>query len=75
VYIDRRVARLEKGIPNPKVRPALPTPWELSFQLTLLPNREIQETQLVNVFQEGLLCLGLGTFRGQFGKAEVVLWE
>ena len=75
VYIDRRVARLEKGIPNPKVRPVLPLPWELHFRLTLLPNRQIQEQQLMNVFQEGLLCLGLGTFRGQFGKAEVVLWE
>lgn len=75
VYIDRRVARLEKGIPNPKVRPVLPLPWELEFNLTLLPNRQIQEQQLLNVFTEGLLCLGLGTFRGQFGKAEVASWE
>jgi len=75
VYIDRRVARLEKGIPNPKVRPVLPLPWELHFQLTMLPNKHIQEQQLLNVFTEGLLCLGLGTFRGQFGKAEVILWE
>jgi hypothetical protein len=74
-YIDRRVARLEKGIPNPKIRPTLPTPWELTFELTLLPNKQIQEQQLLNVFQEGLLCLGLGTFRGQFGKAEIVSWE
>lgn len=75
IYIDRRVARLEKGIPNPKVRPVLPTPWELRFQLTLLPNKEIQEQQLMNVFADGLICLGLGTYRGQFGKAEIILWE
>lgn len=75
IYIDRRVARLEKGIPNPKVRPVLPLPWELRFTLTLLPNKLLQEQQLLNVFQEGLLCLGLGTFRGQFGKAEIILWE
>jgi hypothetical protein len=75
VYIERHVARLEKGIPNPKVRPVLPLPWELRFALTLWPNRQIQEQQLVNVFTEGLLALGLGTFRGQYGKAEVVLWE
>lgn len=75
VYIDRRVARLEKGIPNPKVRPVLPMPWELKFTLTLLPNRQIQEQQLLNIFTEGLICLGLGTFRGQFGKAEVISWE
>lgn len=75
VYIDFRVARLEKGIPNPKYRPVLTMPWELRFELSLLPNRQIQEQQLMNVFQEGLLCLGLGTFRGQFGKAEIFKWE
>lgn len=75
VFIHRAVARLEKGIPNPKVRPVLPTPWELRFTLTLYPNRQIQEQQLMNVFTEGLISLGLGTFRGQFGKAEVALWE
>lgn len=74
-YIDRRVARLEKGIPNPKVRPVLPTPWELEFQFTLFPNKRVQETQIKNVFEEGMIALGIGTFRGQFGKAEVVLWE
>lgn len=75
VYIDRSTARLEKGIPNPKVRPVLPLPWELEFELTLFPNREIQEQQLLNVFKDGLLCLGLGTWRGRYGKAEVILWE
>ena len=75
VEIVFHVARLEKGIPNPKFRPMLSCPWELKFFLTLLPNRQIQEQQLINVFQEGLLCLGLGTFRGQYGKAEVVSWE
>lgn len=75
IYIDRRVARLEKGIPNPKVRPVLPEGWELHFELRLFPNKEIQEQQLLNVFTEGLICLGLGTFRGQFGKAEVIGWD
>jgi hypothetical protein len=75
IYIKHDVARLEKGIPNPKVRPVLPMPWELAFTLTLLPNKTLQEQQLLNIFTEGLLCLGLGTFRGQYGKAEVVLWE
>jgi hypothetical protein len=69
------VARLERGIPNPKVRPVLPLPWELEFELTLYPNKQVQETQLLNVFTEGLICLGIGTFRGQFGKAEVIRWE
>jgi hypothetical protein len=74
-YIDRRVARLKDGIPNPKVRPALPMPWELHFQVTLLPNKIVQEQQLKWIFEEGMLCLGLGTFRGRFGKSEVTLWQ
>jgi len=75
VSIERHVARLPKGIPNPKVRPVLPMPWELEFTLSMLPNKQIQEQQLMWVFTEGLLCLGLGTWRGQYGKAEVILWE
>jgi len=75
VYIERHVARLEKGIPNPKVRPVLPMPWSLEFTLTLWPNRQIQEQQLMNVVTEGLIAIGLGTHRGQYGKAEVALWE
>lgn len=75
IYVRRDVARLEKGIPNPKVRPVLPTPWELAFNVTIFPNREMQEQQLLNVFTEGLLCLGLGTWRGRFGKATVIEWK
>ena len=75
VYIDRRVARLEKGIPNPKVRPVLPMPWELRFSLSILPNRQLQEQQLMNIFAEGMLMIGIGTFRGQYGKCEISLWE
>ena len=75
VFVKRDVARLEKGVPNPKVRPVLPMPWELSFSLTLYPTRIIQEQQLLNVFTEGGICLGLGTWRGQFGKFEVTRWD
>lgn len=75
VYIRHDVARLDKGIPNPVARPVLPLPWELSFTLTVWPNKEIQEQQLLNIFTEGLIAIGLGTWRGRFGKAEVVLWE
>lgn len=75
VYIRHDVARLEKGIPNPQVRPVLPLPWELHFTLTLWPNREIQEQQLMNIFTEGMIAIGLGTWRGRFGKSEVICWE
>ena len=74
-YVHYAVARLDKGIPNPKVRPVLPTPWELSFKLQIFPNREIKEQEILNLFEEGGLALGLGTFRGVFGKFVVKEWE
>jgi hypothetical protein len=75
VYIHYSVARLDKGIPNPKVRPVVPCPWELSFTFRLYPNKEIKEQEIVNLFEDGGRALGLGTFRGVFGKFIVSKWE
>ena len=75
IYIHRSVARLDKGIPNPKERPVLPLPWTLKFSATIFPNREIQEQQIINLFENGGLALGLGTFRGVFGKFQVKRWD
>ncbi|HEX8837684.1 MAG TPA: hypothetical protein VF748_12160 [Candidatus Acidoferrum sp.] len=75
IYIHRSVARLDKGIPNPKARPTLPLPWSLKFTLDLFPNREIKEIDILNLFEEGGRALGLGTFRGVFGKFRVESWE
>lgn len=75
LYLDRRVARLDKGIPNPKERPVLPLPWALEFELSILPNQEIKETDIYNLFVEGGLAIGLGTFRGVYGKFAVETWE
>lgn len=74
-YIDRTVARLDKGIPNPKARPVVPIPWTLSFELSLTPNDEIQEQQLCHLFVEGGRAVGLGTWRGVFGKFQVIAWD
>jgi hypothetical protein len=74
-YIHRTVARLDKGVPNPKVRPVLPLTWELNFTLDIFPNREIKETEIQNLIVEGGRAVGLGTFRGLFGKFSVEQWE
>lgn len=74
-YIHHSVARLDKGIPNPKVRPVVPLPWSLSFEFNLYPNREIKETEIKNLFEEAGLAIGLGTYRGVFGKYRVQTWE
>lgn len=75
IYLHRSVARLDKGIPNPKVRPALPVEWSLRFTFRIYPNREIKEQEIINLFEEGGRALGLGTFRGVFGKFVVAKWE
>jgi hypothetical protein len=74
-YIHRSVARLDKGIPNPKVRPVIPVEWAASFTLTIYPNKEIQEQEILNLFEDGGRALGLGTFRGVFGKFYVSQWD
>ncbi len=75
IYLHRAVARLDKGIPNPKERPVLPLPWALEFNITILANKEIQEQQIVNLLQAAGQALGIGTFRGVFGKFELTAWD
>jgi hypothetical protein len=74
-FIHYGVARLDKGIPNPKVRPVLPLPWEIEFDFTLFPNKEIKEQEILNLFEDAGRAIGLGTWRGVFGKFYVKTWE
>lgn len=73
--LHRSVARLDKGIPNPKERPLLPLPWAIRFRLSIFPNKEIKEQEIKNLIEEGGLAIGLGTFRGVFGKFEITEWD
>ena len=73
-YVHRAVARLDKGIPNPKERIVLPLPWALRFELTMYPQKEIKEQEIFNLFDEGGMAIGLGTFRGVFGKFAIEEW-
>ena len=74
LFLHRAVARLDKGIPNPKERPVLPLPWALEFELTIYPNKEIKEQEIKNLLSEGGMAIGLGTFRGVFGKFVIDEW-
>jgi len=69
------VARLAKGVPNPKVRPVLDTPWNLIFNLTLFENDEVDELAVRMLFEKGGILLGFGTYRGVFGKFIVDTWR
>ena len=74
-YVHRSVARLDKGIPNPKVRPVIPLEWQLTFHLRLLANKEIKEQEIMNLISDGGRAIGLGTFRGVFGKFDIEAWD
>ena len=72
------VAKIMKGklaVPNPKERPFLETPWELRFKLTLTETPELNEVLLKKIFEKGGMAVGLGTFRGVFGKFKVSGWK
>ena len=75
IHVDRRVARLDKGVPNPKARPVVELPWDISFTLRLIKNDEFNETRLRQLFIKGGIALGLGTYRGLYGKFLVDQWE
>jgi hypothetical protein len=68
ITVVRHVARLLKGIPNPKERPMLGLPWQLKFTMSVLPHDELNEKLIENLFVDGGVRLGLGTFRKAFGK-------
>jgi hypothetical protein len=78
VVIHNSVARIKKGalsIPSVKERPLIGLPWEVSFKITLFKNPDLNEPILRRLFDEGGLSIGLGTFRGVFGKFEITKWE
>lgn len=75
IYVDRRVARLDRGVPNPKVRPVVDLPWEVSFSISLFSNDTFDELLLKTAFVRGGMALGLGTYRGLFGKFTVEKWD
>jgi len=75
IEVHRCVARLAKGIPNPKIRPVVRLPWSISFSLTLYKNNALAEPMLRKLFEQGGIACGLGTYRGVFGKFQVTQWE
>lgn len=75
ITLCKTTPRLSGGVPNPKTRPIVNMPWEMSFQLQLFPNDEVSELEVQNLFDKGGIMIGLGTYRGVFGKFVVSKWE
>jgi len=78
-YIDESTARIKKSanqfVPNFKVRPVLDLPWSLDFDLELFPNSEITMKDVMDLFAIGGLYVGLGTWRGRYGKCVIDKWN
>ena len=75
ITLRKDVARLQGGIPNPKQRPVIAEPWGLSFELEIFENDVISEPALRNLFVQAGAAIGIGTYRGVFGKFAVTTWE
>jgi len=76
--VHSAVARIMKGslaVPNPKERPILSCPWELCFTIDFVETPELNEVLLKKLFDYGGIAIGLGTFRGVFGKFVIGEWE
>jgi hypothetical protein len=63
------------SIPSEKQRPLLDLPWSLAFTLELFQNADLNESILRRLFEEGGIMIGLGTYRGIYGKFIVEKWE
>lgn len=74
VYLHNAVARLAKGVPNPKERPTLALPWMLRFEVGYIQNTYCTLENLRQAFTMGG-TLGLGTFRPFFGRYELTQFE
>jgi hypothetical protein len=70
IKIVFHVARLNKGIPNPKERPMIPTGWRVQFKFELQENQMLNVATLKKMVEQGGI-LGLGTFRPIFGRYSV----
>jgi len=74
IVVDRRVARLKNGIPNPKVRPKLELPWYLDCTVNWTPNNLCTLENLRQAFVMGG-TIGVGTYRHTFGRYRVARFE
>lgn len=70
IRIMDHVARVDKGIPNPKKRPVIPSNWKIKIKLEHQTNQLLTVSTLQKMLEQGGL-LGLGTFRPIFGRFTV----
>jgi hypothetical protein len=67
ITVHRSVARMAKGIPNPKERPMISRPWFIEFEAEFIESAELSLIALRSLFDQSRR-IGLGTFRPIFGQ-------
>lgn len=75
ITIRHHVARLKNGVPNPKERPCIPVPWNVTFHFEYAKNNFISKEALLDCLNQAGQLLGLGTFKPVFGKFAVEIIE
>jgi hypothetical protein len=78
MYLDSSIAKVKKSggliIPIPIERPVIPLDWDIEFDIHLFENKDLSETMLKTIFEGGGIAIGLGTYRGVYGKFIVKKW-
>lgn len=74
IFMHEAVARVKGGIPNPKQRPTVNTPWALEFNVEFIENESCSVATLKQAFDMGG-SIGLGTFRPFFGRYRLAKFE
>lgn len=74
ITVHRSVARMAKGIPNPKERPMVSRPWHLEFTCEFIESPELSLIALRSLFDQSRR-IGLGTFRPIFGQFSVTRFD
>lgn len=75
VYDKAIIKKGALSIPSEKSRPVLDCPWNLSFTIDLYENDNLNEPLLKKLFDIGGITIGLGTYRGVYGKFIIDKWE
>jgi hypothetical protein len=75
IIVDKAI--IKKGalsIPSEKQRPVLNLPWSLSFTIELFQNQDLNDAMLKKIFEDGGIMIGIGSYRGVYGKFIVERW-
>lgn len=75
ISLDHNKVVLKDGQRKDTYRPIIDMPWEITFTLVYEQNEEVGLEEINRLLVKGGRAIGLGTFRGVFGKFKVDTWK